>query len=347
MRIGIIAPPWLPIPPPAYGGLEVVVDNLARGLQHAGHDVLLHATGDSTCPVPRTAARGEAASTVGPAAPAAELHHVVHGYAEMRRWGADIVHDHTLAGPLYAAQAGVAAVTTNHGPFASELGCFYRAIAPRVPVFAISHHQASTARDTPIAAVIHHGVDVDSIAPGDGDGGYALFLGRMSPDKGVDTAARVARAAGVPLRIASRLSEPAEHDYFERAVEPLLGDGVTFVGEVGGRVKDELIAGAACLLNPIAWPEPFGMVMVEALARGVPVVATPCGSVPELVDDGVTGFIRSTVEALADAVRAAPLLDRRDCRRATAERFSTVRMVADHLDAYTRALAGRRPLQAA
>src|SRR5215207_439637 len=286
MRIGIIAPPWLPVPPPAYGGIEVIVAHLARGLQHHGHDVLLHATGDSTCPVPMTAARAEAASTVGPGAPAAELHHVVHGYAEMRRWGADIVHDHTLAGPLYAAQAGIAAVTTNHGPFASELGCFYRAIAPRVPVFAISHHQASTARDTPIAAVIHHGVDVDGIAPGDGDGGYALFLGRMSPDKGVDTAARVARAAGVPLKIASRLAEPAEHEYFERSVEPLLGDGVT-------------------------------------------------------------GFIRSTVEGLADAVRAAPSLDRQRCRQEAAERFSTARMVADHLDAYTRVLAGRQPVRAA
>lgn len=190
--------------------------------------------------------------------------HVINAYDHVRDWGADVVHDHTLVGPVYAERFDLPVVTTNHGPFDGELADLYRAIADRVAVIAISHHQASTAIQTPIAAVIHHGVDVDASPHGSGDGGYALFLGRMSPDKGVDVAARVARRAEIRLRIAAKMREPAEVAYFERDVAPLLGDGIDYVGEVGGRAKLDLLAGARCLLNPIAWPEPFGMVMIEA-----------------------------------------------------------------------------------
>jgi glycosyltransferase involved in cell wall biosynthesis len=347
MRIALVAPRWVPIPPPAYGGIELVVDHLARGLQAAGHEVLLHAPSGSTCPVPMTACADEASQEVGPGASAAELHHVVAGYEEIANWGPDIVHDHTLAGPLYAGLLDVPVVTTNHGPFTGRLRDLFRTISTVAPVIAISHHQASTAPGVAIAAVIHHGIDVDRVAPGRGDGGYALFLGRMSPTKGVHLAARAAREAGVPLRIASRLTEPAEHAYFAEEVAPLLGGGVRYVGEVGGAAKAALLEGATCLLNPIDWPEPFGMVMIESLARGTPVVATPNGSVPELIEDGVTGFVRSSVTGLAEAIDAAPRLDRTHCRRVAAHRFSTRRMVADHVRAYEQVLAGRSPRRVA
>lgn len=338
MRVALVAPPWVAVPPPAYGGIEMVVDHLARGLVAQGHDVLLHASGDSTCPVPLTSTGTVPAGAVGPGAAAAELAHVVAGYEEIFEWGPDIVHDHTLAGPLYGYSGPVPVITTNHGPFGGPMAGFYQAVAQLVPVVAISHHQATTARGTPIAAVIHHGIDTEAIAEGPGGGGYALFLGRMSPDKGVDVAVRVARRAGVPLRIACRLSEPAEHEFFRRAVEPHLGGAIRYVGEVGGEEKAELIARASCLLNPVMWPEPFGMVMIEAMAHGTPVVATPCGSVPELVEEGVTGFVRSSEAELADAMRAAPALDRGRVRATAARRFSTRRMVDDHVRAYERAL---------
>ncbi|HEV8296359.1 MAG TPA: glycosyltransferase family 4 protein [Acidimicrobiales bacterium] len=340
MRIAIIAPPWVPVPPRAYGGTEAVLDSLARGLQEAGHDVLLYATGDSTCDVPTRWVREYAAGTVATGA-AIELQHVVNAYEAVLDWGAEVVHDHTLVGPVYGQRFAVPVVTTNHGPFDHALRDMYRTIARSVPVIAISHHHAASAAGIPISAVIHHGLDVDAFPLGTGDGGYALFLGRMSPDKGVHVAARVARAAGVPLRIAAKMHEPAEHAYFEQAVVPLLGRGVEYIGEVGGRDKLELLADAACLLNPLAWPEPFGMVMIEALACGTPVVATPHGSVPEVVIDAVTGFVREGEAALTQVLTRVDAVDRGVCRKDAAERFSTERMVGDHVALYERVVKGR------
>ena len=346
MRIAIVAPPWVPVPPPAYGGTEAVLDNLARALVRAGHDVMLFATGDSESSAPTRWVLERAAGTVETGS-ATELHHVVHAYDAVLDWGAEVVHDHTLVGPVYAQRFDLPVVTTNHGPFEGELATFYRAIAGSVPVVAISGHQASTATDIPVAGVIHHGVDVDAIPLGSGEGDYALFLGRMSPDKGVHVAARVARDAGVPLRVAAKMREPAEHVYFTHHVAPLLGPDAEYVGEVGGAEKLDLIGGARCLLNPIAWPEPFGMVMIEALACGTPVVATPHGSVPEIVTDGVTGLIRSDERGLARALREAGRLDRGRCRKEAAERFSTERMVADHVALYERVVADHRERDAA
>jgi glycosyltransferase involved in cell wall biosynthesis len=340
VRIAIIAPPWVPVPPPAYGGTEAVLDNLARGLVAAGHDVLLFATGDSSCDVQTEYVLERAAGTVATGS-ATELRHVINAYDTVLEWGADVVHDHTLVGPVYAARFGLPVVTTNHGPFDGELGDLYRAIGSSVAVIAISDHHASTAAGIPIAAVIHHGVDVDAFPHGTGNGGYALFLGRMSPDKGVHAAAQVAMAAGVPLRIAAKMREPAEHAYFGEHIAPLLGDGVEYVGEVGGADKLELLAGASCLLNPIAWPEPFGMVMIEALACGTPVVATPHGSVRELISDGVTGYVRHDEAGLVDALRQVGGLDRARCRKEAAARFSTERMVADHVRLYEEAAGSR------
>jgi glycosyltransferase involved in cell wall biosynthesis len=344
VRIAIIAPPWVPVPPPAYGGTEAVLDNLARGLADAGHEVLLFATGDSTCEVPTRFVLERAAGMVG-AGSATELRHVVHAYDAVLDWRADIVHDHTLVGPVYASRFEIPVVTTNHGPFNAELSALYRVMGDSVAIIALSNHHAASAAGIPLAGVIHHGVDVDAFPVGDGDGDYVVFLGRMSPDKGVHVAARAARAAGVPLRIAAKMREPAELAYFNEHIAPMLGGAVQYVGEVGGPDKLELLARARCLLNPIQWHEPFGMVMIEALACGTPVVATPHGSVPELITDGVTGFVRPTETELADMLLQVDQLDRGECRKTAAERFSTQRMVADHLEIYERALTkcrGRR-----
>jgi glycosyltransferase involved in cell wall biosynthesis len=338
VRIALIAPPWLPVPPPAYGGTEIVVDTLARGLEEAGHDVLLATTGDSTCPVPRTwvyenAQPDELGNVV------IELRHLLHAYEAAA--GADIVHDHTIAGPVLAYRTRTGpVVTTNHGAFTDDAKALYRRTARTVPLIAISRHQASTAGDVPIARVIHHGLDTTRFPVGAGSGGYALFLGRMSPTKGVDTAITVARRAGMPLVIAAKQRERSERDYFEAEVRPLLGSGVDYVGEVGGREKLRLLGDATALLNPIGWDEPFGMCMIEALACGTPVVATPRGSVPEIVDDGLTGFIRPSTLGLAAALGDVGRLERRACRASVEERFSMHRMASDHLAFYADVLDG-------
>jgi glycosyltransferase involved in cell wall biosynthesis len=341
MRIAVIAPPWIPVPPPAYGGTETVLDALCRGLQEAGNDVLLVGSGDSTCPVERAWVHEEAVGT-DCAAPAAEIAHAIGAYRKVAAWRAEIVHDHTLVGPFLSRRfRDLPVVTTNHGPFAGDLLAIYRAIAPSVPVIAISRSQARTAGDVPIAGVIHHGVDLDRFPPGAGGGGFALFLGRMAPDKGVDAAARIAHAAGVPLKIAAKMREPAEREYFRDVVKPLLGGGVEYIGEIGTPEKHLLLGEATCLLNPIAWDEPFGMVMIEALACGTPVVTTPLGSASEIVDDGVIGFVRADEDDLAAAVLDTSTLDRAACRAACEDRFSMQRMANDHAELYGSLLEGR------
>jgi glycosyltransferase involved in cell wall biosynthesis len=335
MRVGIIAPPWVPVPPPAYGGTESMLDRLARGLVAAGHEVLLAAPANSTCPVPQVPGTLEVpdeAALTGDSV--TELGHVVTAYAAMGDM--DVVHDHTLVGPLSRLSAGpVPVVTTNHGPFDSPLGPLYRAMR-EVPVIAISEHQASFADGVDIAAVIHHGVDVADIPVGSGSGGYASFLGRMSPDKGAREAILVARDAGVPLRMAAKLREPAEEEYFESQVKPLLSSEIEYVGELGHDDKIELVGDSFALLNPMQWPEPFGLVMIEALATGTPVVATPEGSAPEIIADGVTGYLRSDHEGLVEALEEAQRLDRGCCRSVAEQRFDTARMVEDHVRLYRR-----------
>ncbi len=327
-----MAPPWLPVPPAGYGGTENVLDTLARGLSSAGHEVLLCASGDSTCPVTRTSVFPHAIG-VGSGSSVDEIRHVLHSYQDLG--DVDVVHDHTLVGPLYSGNfPSLPVVTTNHGPFNEDLIDLFRVVAGRVPVIAISHHQASTATNVPIAAVIHHGVDVADFPVGAGGGGYALFLGRMHPAKAPHVAAEIARSAGYPLRIAAKMQEPDERQYFEAMVRPLLGADVSYVGEVSRQEKLDLLGEAECLLNPIAWPEPFGMVMIEALACGTPVLTTPCGAAPEIVQDGTVGWVRDSAAGLVAALGKVRDLDRLACRRHVETHFSVERMVAQHVAVY-------------
>lgn len=350
MRIGLIAPPWLPVPPPRYGGTEVVVDGLARGLVAAGHEVLLAAPEGSTCPVPLVPDMPKPSDGWSATwSAAAELYHVARAYAALT--DVDLVHDHTVAGPFFRNRPdALPVVTTSHGPFSSRLGDLYRLLGPDVAMVAISHRQAADARGVRIDRVIHHGIDVDAVPVGDGSGGYAAFLGRMSPDKGPREAILAAREAGFRLLMSARVQGREESDYFDSQVAPLLGPDVEFLGELTAAEKYQLLGGAAAFLNPIQWPEPFGLVMIEALATGTPVVGTASGAAPEIVDDGVTGYLRGTIRELAEALVMASALDRRACRQAAGLRFSTGRMVADHVSLYRELLHGeplhgRRPPQ--
>jgi glycosyltransferase involved in cell wall biosynthesis len=337
MRIAVIAPPWTPVPPKLYGGIELVVDRLATGFQAAGHDVLLFATGDSTCPVPRAWALPEAEGMrIGAAVP--ELRHIVHAYEAVQDY--DIVHDHTVVGPSYSAlYPDLKVVTTNHGPFNDELTDIYARVTERVPLIAISHAQRKPAPHVPIARVIHHGLDARDFPLGDGSGGHLLFLGRMSPDKGAHRAIAVARKAEMPLLMAAKMREPWEFQYFEAEVKPHLDDDIRYLGEVPHEEKLELLAGARALLFPIRWNEPFGMVMLEALACGTPVLAFPEGAAPEVVDDGRTGFLCHDENDMVEAVKQLDRIDRHTCRAAVEGYFSTERMVAEHLALFEEILA--------
>jgi len=342
MRIALIAPPWTPIPPPLYGGIELVVDQTARGLVAAGHDVTLFATGDSTCPVPLKWSLAQAEGMrIGMAVP--ELRHVIHAYEELADH--DVVHDHTMMGPFYSEHyPGLPVVTTIHGPFNEELKDLYRHLGPRVPIICISHAQRRAAPEVPVARVIHHGLDASAFEFGDGagdeEGEYFVFLGRMSPDKGAHRAIEVARKAGVRVLMAAKMREPWERTYFDESVAPLLGPDAVYLGEVPHERKLELLAGARALLFPIRWNEPFGMVMLESMACGTPVIAFPEGAAPEVVEDGHTGFLCEDESEMVDALGRVGELQREDCRASVEGYFSTRRMVAEHVELYEE-LVGR------
>jgi glycosyltransferase involved in cell wall biosynthesis len=331
MRIGLVAAPWIPVPPAGYGGIERVVDSLARGFIAAGHEVLLAAASDSTCPAPLVPG-------MRPSEPAAlgftlsELSHVIRAYEGLGDM--DIIHDHTLAGPLVARRRSPApVVSTIHGPLTPASADLYRAMAADTAIIGISRDQASRVPDVPITRVIHHGMDVSGVRFGSGTGGYVCFVGRMCPDKGVLEAIHIARQAGIPLRIAAKMREPEEVGYFRSVIEPLLGSNEDFLGELGDPDKYRLMGEAMAFLNPIQWSEPFGLVMIESLATGTPVVGTPIGSAPEIVDHGRTGYLGPT-DQLHTFLPLAATLDRAHCRDRALKLFSTERMVGNHLDLY-------------
>ncbi|WP_022893776.1 glycosyltransferase [Agromyces subbeticus] len=331
MRIGIIAPPWIPVPPPAYGGIESFIDTLAQAIVRAGHQAVLAASGDSTSPVERLPGFPPSGSdTMG--LTTHELRHLIRAYAQLD--DVDVIVDNTLAGPILARTAATAPVVTiAHGPFIPLVQELYGAASPDMTFVAISHHHASTAGTVRIARVIHHGICVADVPIGPG-GNDACFVGRMNPTKGVVEAILVAERAGIPLRIAAKMREPAERAYFNEAVRPILGRNAEYIGELSTADACALMGASCALVNPIQWDEPFGLVMIESLAAGTPVVATPRGSVPELVDDGVTGFVRAGIDELAAALGDVTALDRADCRARAEADFTDARMARDYLDLF-------------
>jgi glycosyltransferase involved in cell wall biosynthesis len=339
MRIGLIAPPWLPVPPPAYGGIEHVVDGLAKGLRELGHEVRLFTVGESTCPVPREYLYPRGLEPIGAGVP--EAAHALAAYEAFA--DVDIIHDHTILGPLLAGSRKIRrppVVTTNHGPFTPQTRPIFADIARHSSIVAVSHSHAQSAGGIPIAAVIHHGIDLQVHRPGTGNGGYLLFVGRMSPDKGVHHAVRVARRAGQRLMIAAKMREPAERAYFEKQVRPLMQPGDDMPAEQPLAVRLELMRSAAALLNPITWAEPFGLVMVEALAAATPVLAFPNGAAPEIIDVGRTGYLCHDESEMIAAVGRVPQIQRNQCRTAAEQRFSVKRMALDYQRLYFRILLG-------
>jgi len=333
MRIAIVAPPWGPIPPDLYGGIEQAVDGLACGLQAGGHEILLYATGDSTCPVPRKWLLEHAElDRMGFTVP--ELRHVMAAYDVIGESNIDIVHDHTVLGPVYAERyTDLPVVTTVHGPFNDELIDLYGRVAHRVPLIGISHAQVKVAPQVAIAKVIHHGVDADSFPVGDG-GDYCLFLGRMGADKGPHRAIAAARQASMPIKLAGKLREPWEHRFFDAEIAPLLGDDVEYMGEVSHAEKVKLLGGARATLFPIRWNEPFGLVMIESMACGTPVLAFREGAAPEVVVDGSTGYLCTDETDMAEKLQGIGAISRSDCRAAVKGYFSRERMVREHVELY-------------
>lgn len=336
LRIGLVAPPWVTVPPQGYGGTELVVDQLARGLARAGHDVRLFATGDSTCPVELHWVHATAVGTTGPLT--AEVEHVRAAYRALA--DCDLIHDHTLLGPLWATtdRGGPPVITTAHGEFTSEMSHHYMRVGESAAVVAISQHQRRTAPSVPVAAVIHHGIDVETVPVGRGGGGYVAFVGRMDPGKGVHRAIDIARAAGKKLLIAAKMWEPAERRYYADHVAPRLGPDATYLGHIDRRETYHLLGSAEAVLNPIRRDEPFGLVMIEALATGTPVLTFAEGAAPEIVEDGVTGFLCYDEADMVARLRSVGTIDRRRCRHRAETHFSTERMVRNHLELYHQVL---------
>lgn len=345
MRVGLIAPPWIQVPPPAYGGTESVIANLALGLRARGHEVTLFTVGTSTSPVRQLHLFDDVVGPIGQTMP--ETAHVLAAYESLA--GMDVIHDHTTLGPLMAGRFGMRTppvITTNHGPFTDVTRAIFAEIARTASVVAISKDQASRAGHVPIAAVIHHGIDLDAYQCGSGSGGYLAFVGRMSPEKGVARAVQIAHAAGRPLRIISKMREPAEIDYFTRHVLPLLSRSDPVPEELGLAERIDVLREAEAMLNPIDWNEPFGLVMAESLAAGTPVVVPPRGAAPEIVTDRRTGFLYHSELAAVAAVGAVGGLSRATCRAEAESRFSIDRMAADHERLYRAVLnVSRLPIR--
>lgn len=331
MRIAVVAPPWVPVPPVGYGGTEAIIDCLARGFKKAGHEVVLATVPESTCPVPKVSILPKA-DTDRLNWSVVEMRHIIGAYEQFQDF--DVVHDHTLMGPIYSERfADLRVVTTQHHPFDEDFREIFAASAGRVSMVGISRHQASRAAGLNIEKVIHHGLEPSDFTFNDDPEDYFLFLGRMSPNKGAHRAAAIAREAGVKLKIAARLSDAeGEPAYFNEYVKPLLGNGVEFIGEVGYADKAKLIANAKALLNPIRWPEPFGLVMIESLACGTPVLAFPEGAAPEIIEEGRTGFICLNESDMVEKVKMIDSIDRRACRRSMEEYFCADRMVREYLE---------------
>jgi glycosyltransferase involved in cell wall biosynthesis len=340
LRIAVLAPPWFAVPPTGYGGIEWVVSLLADGLIDAGHDVTLFASGDS-----RTRAK---LAAIFPEAPSRqigrtfwELRHALSCFERADEF--DVINDHTgMLGATLGATVTTPVVHTVHGPLTGEPGQIYEQIsrvAPNVGLISISMNQRKPQPDLTWIANCPNALDfsVYPVMPHRGE--YLLFLGRMSPDKGAHRAVAVARETGLPLKLAGKMQEPKEREYFHELVEPHLVNGIEYMGEVTHGEKVELLQHARATLFPIEWEEPFGLVMIESMACGTPVIATRRGAVPEVIEDGRSGIIVDDYREMAGALERADELEPLELRRYVEEEFSPQRMVRNYVAAYETAIS--------
>lgn len=352
MHVALVAPIHESCPPPGYGGIELVVSLLADGLTRRGHRVTLFATGDSVTEaelrwtVPTALRRS--GSSEGEAL-AAELLHVRAAFEAAGEF--DVIHNHCgYPGIALSSLVRTPTLSTLHGPFTPDNAAFYTAMRDH-PYVAISQAQRRLAPGPlRVVGVVHNGIDTSdyqkpigpgSLVPPDQWKRRLLFLGRVSPEKGTHLACEVARRCGLPLTIAGKI-DAVDREYWEREVLPMVdGCRIQYVGEVGGARKRELLAGAMALLHPVQWPEPFGLVMVEAMACGIPVVALRNGSIPEVVDHGVTGFVCQDTDEMVAAIANLEGLDDRIVRDVCRARFDASAMVSGYLALYHRLLGSR------
>jgi glycosyltransferase involved in cell wall biosynthesis len=332
----MVSTPFVPVPPPTYGGTELIVDELVRSLEAAGHDVTLFATGDSRARDLRFLFE----RAVWPPDPEVERRHSVAAARAIARGRFDVVHAHMAAALSTGIALGAPLVYTVHHDHVQRLTELYRR-NPDVHYVAISHRQAALEPQL-TWDVIHHGLDPLRFPPGSGEGDYAIFLGRFSPCKGPDLAVAAARAAGVPIHLAGEIhsSEDAGPAWNGEMARLLSLPGVVHVGKVGGVRKTRFLGGGRALLMPLRWEEPFGLVMIEAMLCGTPVLAFPRGAAPEIVEDGVTGFLVNDVDEMAAVLAHMDRFDRVRCRRRAQDRFNVARMASEYQRVYEKAAAG-------
>ncbi|HSV02624.1 MAG TPA: glycosyltransferase family 4 protein [Phenylobacterium sp.] len=338
MRIAQISPLYEAVPPKLYGGTERVVAHLCDALVELGHEVVLFASAEAQTRAELAPVR-DRAIRLDPSSLKSDLaaHMVQHAEVRRRAYEFDVLHFHTdmMHFPFFEHMAQ-RTLTTLHGRLDMEdLPQVYRRWRS-FPLVSISNDQRRPLPFANWAGTVHHGLKADLYRPSQRGRGYLAFLGRISPEKRPDRAIAIATRLGRPLRIAAKVDR-ADQVYFDEKIEPLLHHPlVEYVGEIGDERKSDFLGGAEALLFPIDWPEPFGLVMIEAMACGTPVIAYDCGSVREVIEDGLTGFVvRNEEEAVAAAARA-PGLDRRAIRRRFEERFSATAMAARYLELYVR-----------
>jgi glycosyltransferase involved in cell wall biosynthesis len=303
--------------------------------------VTLFASGDSHTAATLAPVVPEALRLKGRCGDPLAPHVLMLEYVAERADEFDVIHFHTaqIHFPLMRRLPHLAHLTTLHGRLdIPELVPLFREFS-EMPVISISDAQRAPLPDAGWIATVHHGLPPNPFSFHPEPGHYLAFLGRISPEKRVDRAIAIATACGYPLRIAAKV-DPADHEYFERDIRPLLDNPlVEFIGEIGEHQKSAFLGGATALLFPIDWPEPFGLVMIEALACGLPIVAFAGGSVREIIEDGVTGFVVDNLDDAVEAVRRIDDLDRRDCRLAFERRFTVARMATQYVDVYRRLVA--------
>jgi glycosyltransferase involved in cell wall biosynthesis len=344
MRIGVVAPVWVSVPPEGYGGTELVVSLLVEELVARGHDVTLFASGDS-----RTKAALRSAFDVAPTHRLWEIEpdalHVgtAYGYAAEAYEsgeGFDLIHDHTdYLGVAFGGCIPTPVLHTVHTPLDEDRRLFLERFRDDVYLSAVSDHQMSECPKLPWRGRVYDAVDIESFTFSERKGDYLLSIGRISAGKGTDLAIEVALRTHTPLVLAGRV-HPRDSAFFtERVLPHIDGDRVSFLGEIPGDRKRELLAGARALLMPVREPEPFGLVSVEAMASGTPVVGAPRGAVPEVVLDGETGFLVDDVDSMVDAVTRVDEIDPARCRRHVEERFLPGTMVDGYEAIYRELLA--------
>ena len=328
VRIAVVAPGWFPVPPEGYGGIELVVALLTDGFVDSGHDVTLFAPAGSHTKASLVSSLPEPPDRSQLGNPWYDAHHALAAYTQVADF--DIVHDHAgVMGPVCGAMLGghPPVVHTLHGPWTDDARMLYDLVGKYVHLVAISDAQAAENRAVKYAAIVHNGIDLAAYPYRTVKDEYLVYIGRANPDKGPVEAIRIARQAGRPLRMILKRGEAAELAYFDHEINPLLGHDVELYENVSHAEKVALLGSARALLFPIRWPEPFGLVMVEAMACGTPVVTTNWGAAPEIVADGVTGFRCDSADDLAHALTLVDDLDPAACRARVEERFSAAAMV--------------------